>query len=96
MGGFQREQEDLRRDAAIDMDFLVAVAIDRDIEHDGLENARYGGGGEENFSEELKALRIAAIGDVADIPDDAALRLEIRCADQQAAALAVLRADFCE
>src|SRR5215469_18623900 len=78
-----RVEESLGDRAAIDMHFLIRLAIDGDID----EYRREGGGnrrrGEEDLAKELERARPAARRNRANVPDDRTLRIEVGRADEQ-------------
>lgn len=78
------------------MNFLISLSADIDVDKDRLERAGDRRRRQHDVAEEFQCLGIAAVGDRAHIPDDAALRFHVSRPDQQAAALAVFGGDLPE
>jgi hypothetical protein len=86
----RRGQEQLRRDAAVDVHLVVWLPACLDFDHDGGECARNGGGGEDDVVDEFPGLRRADGGNPRDVPDDRPPGIEIGGAHEERSAIGAL------
>jgi hypothetical protein len=75
------------------MHLLVLLAVELDVDHHRLEQARDRRRGAQDLVEELQGLGLAAGRQRADVPDHRPLGVEVGGADQEQAAFVVFAAD---
>jgi hypothetical protein len=78
------------------MHLFISLAVDLDVDHHRRERARDRRRGDQNGLDQVQSSRVAAPGDLADVPDDRPARVEVRGADQKDPALGVLGGDRIE
>src|SRR5262249_14681937 len=86
-------EANLRRRSAVYVHLLVRRAVHLDAYHRRGKGSGERGGGQEDSLTEIEGLRIAASGDLPDVPDDRLASVEVRGTDQKDATLPMLLRD---
>src|SRR5690606_39032976 len=91
---FDRCDENLARRAAVDVHLLVLLAVDGHWDLDRWQGAGNRGRGEDHLAEQVERVRMRACSDLAHVPDNGPLCVEIGGEHEQKTALPVLRRDL--
>src|SRR6267143_6777431 len=83
----------VERCATVNVQLLMIDAIDGNGEHDGREHRGDRGGRQQNLPYERHGLRVSALGDSSDIPDDRKTSVEIGGDDDERSPASVLACD---